>query len=359
MDPSAQQSVELPVPSVGRVVVGALPGAVVAVAGIPLLAWWLMDEAGDARAGWWPVPVIALVGLVALLGHYTGAPRPEGRTRTERRQMERALSAVPRKGPVPDDPLVRRAVVVSACNNLAALVFWGAILVGMALGAGVRPGYSWFAASGGTVGLAVAAALQLRRHWAGYQGVAARAADGGARPFDAVPVPTVGQVLAHSVPAVLVLAAGVPSVVRWGVDGHGDALGDWRHLPLVALIAVAGALLGLVRAPRPRLGVDVDQEAMQRWLVFAAVSHRLPEDARTRITAGAFACRQLEAAALMLAGVAGLIATAITRSSPWWVVLGAFLVLIGTVRIVRARRGWIYLRLLHPAVRADRGPVRR
>lgn len=347
MEPSAQQSVELPVPSVGRVVAGALPGAVVAVAGIPLLAWWLMDDAGDARVGWWPVPVIALVGLVALLGHYAGATPPEGKTRTERKQMERALSAIPRKGPVPDDPLVHHAVVVSACNNIAALVFLGAILVGMALGAGIRPGYSWFAASGGTMGLAIVAALQLRRHWASYQGLVARAADGGLRRVDDVPVPTVGQVLAHSVPAVLMLAAGVPLVMQWTLDGHGDALGDWSHLPPIALITVASVLHALVRAPRPRLGVDVDRGAMQRWLVFAAVSRRLPENPRTQITAGAFACQQLEAAALMLAGVAGMMATGIIRSSPWWAVVGALIVLIWTVQVIRARRGWIYLDLLH------------
>ncbi|MUN63817.1 hypothetical protein GMA12_11820 [Kocuria sediminis] len=351
MDPPAQQTADVPVPFVGRVVVGVLPGAVVAVLGIPLLAWWLMDEAGDARVGWWPVPVIALVGLVALLGHYAGATPPEGRTRTERKQMERALSAIPRKGPVPDDPLVRRAVVVSACNNIAALVFLGAVLVGMALGAGVRPGYSWFAASGGAVGLAVVAALQLRRHWANYQALHARAhalaVDGGLRQVDAVPVPTVGQVLAHSVPAVLVLAAGVPLVVQWTLDGHGDVLGDWSHLPLIALITVASVLHALVRAPRPRLGVDVDRGAMQRWLVFAAVSRGLPENPRTRITAGAFACQQLEAAVLMLAGVASLITTAIIRSSPWWAIVGALIVLIWTVQVIRARRGWNYLQLLH------------
>lgn len=38
MDPPAQQTDELPVPSAGRVIAGALPGAVVAVLGIPLLA---------------------------------------------------------------------------------------------------------------------------------------------------------------------------------------------------------------------------------------------------------------------------------------------------------------------------------
>ncbi|GEO97041.1 hypothetical protein [Kocuria turfanensis] len=353
MDQPAQQTADVPVPSAGRVVAGALPGAVVAVLGIPLLAWWLMDDAGDARVRWWPVPVIALVGLIALLGHYARATPPEGRTRTERKHMERALSAIPRKGPVPDDPLVRRAVVVSACNNIAALVFWGAVLLGMALGAGVRPGYSWFAASGGAVGLAAAAAVQLRRHWANYQALHphahALAVDGGVRQVDAVPVPTVGRVLAHSVPAVLLLAAGVPLVVQWTLEGHGDALGNWSHLPLILLITVASVLHALVRAPRPRLGVDVDRGAMQRWLLFAAVSRRLPENPRARITAGAFACQQLEAAALMLAGVAGLIITAIIRSSPWWAIVGALIVLIWTLQVIRARRGWIYLQLLHTA----------
>ncbi|MCC5781690.1 hypothetical protein CRM73_01760 [Kocuria sp. CCUG 69068] len=357
MDPPAQQTDEVPVPSVGRVVAGALPSAVVAVLGIPLLAWWLMDEAGDARVGWWPVPVIALVGLVALLGHYAGAMPPGGKTRTERKQMERALSAIPRKGPVPDDPLVRRAVVVSACNNIAALVFLGAVLAGMALGAGVRPEFSWFAASGGAVGLAVVAALQLRRHWASFQALHARASDDDVRQVDAVPVPTVGRVLAHSVPAVLVLAVGVPLVVQWSLDGHGDALEDWSHLPLILLITVASVLHALVRAPRPRLGVDVDRGAMQRWLVFAAVSRGLPENPRTRITAGAFACQQLEAAVLMLAGVAGLTTTAIIRSSPWWAVVGALIVLIWTVQVIRARRGWIYLDLMHTGDRTGRGPA--
>lgn len=351
MDPPAQQTDELPVPSTGRVIVGALPGAVVAVLGVPLLASWLMDEAGDARVGWWPVPVIALVGLVAVLGHYAGATRPEGKTRTERKQMERALSAIPRKGPVPDDPLVRRAVVVSTCNNITALVVWGAVLLGMALGAGVRPEFSWFAASGGAMGLAVAAAVQLRRHWASFQALRARAraVDGDVPQIDAVPVPTVGRVLAHSVPAVLVLAVGVPLVLQWSLDGPDDALGDWSHLPVILLITVAGVLQGFVRAPRPRLGVDVDRGAMQRWLVFAVVSRGLPENSRTRITAGAFACQQLEAAVLMLAGVAGLIITAIIRSSPWWAVVGALIVLIWTVQVIRARRGWIYLQLLHTA----------
>ena len=185
MDRPAPQTDGRPAPSAGRVVVGALPGAVVTVLGIPLLAWWLMDDAGHARTGWWPVPIIALVGVVALLGHYAKAPRPEGRTPTERKQLERALSAVPRKGPVPEDPLVRRAVVWTACGTIEALVFAGAVLVGMALGALVRPGFSWFAASGVAIGVVVVTAFRLRRHWARFRALHARAAEGapGGSPY--------------------------------------------------------------------------------------------------------------------------------------------------------------------------------
>lgn len=160
------------------------------------------------------------------------------------------------------------------------------------------------------------------------------------------------RVLVHTVPAVLVLAAGLPLVLQWGLDEHGDARGDWFPLAPILLITLARVLLHLVRAPRPRLDQDVDRGAMQRWLVFASVSRGLPESPRTRITAGAFACEQVEAAVLVVAGVAGLIATALIRSSPWWAGVGALVLVIAMVPVVRACRGWIYLRLLHTADRA-------
>ena len=49
----------------------------------------------------------------------------------------------------------------------------------------------------------------------------------------------------------------------------------------------------------------------------------------------------------MLVGVAGLFATAVVRSSPWWAVAGALVLLIALVQVARARRGWICLQPLH------------
>ena len=143
MDQSAQPMQEVPAPSAARVVAGTLPGAVLAASGIPLLAWWMLDGAGEAKTAWWPIPILALIGVIVLVDHYARPPRPAAGQRLNKERLMWALSSAPRKGTVPKDPLLRNAVVAAACSSIEAFVFMSAVLVGVVLSALIRLEFSW------------------------------------------------------------------------------------------------------------------------------------------------------------------------------------------------------------------------
>ncbi|MFW3386771.1 UNVERIFIED_CONTAM: hypothetical protein RF648_12250 [Kocuria sp. CPCC 205274] len=166
-----------------------------------------------------------------------------------------------------------------------------------------------------------------------------------------VPVPTGGQVLARAVPAAAVLTAGFPALARWGLDDSGTARSPWVTFGPALLPGLALIVQRLVQAPRARLDVHQDRGALRRSVGFAASSGRLPDDPGTRVAAGVLACTHLESAATIVAGIAGVVAIWILRTETWWAATAALMMLIAVVPVLRARRGWVYLRALHAAER--------
>lgn len=164
---------------------------------------------------------------------------------------------------------------------------------------------------------------------------------------ESVSVPTAGQVLARTVPAAAVLAAGLPVLTQWALDGSSNTDVAWLPFAPAMLMVVALIVQHLVQAPRPRLDPHADQKALRRWLVFTSASGRVPEDPQTRTAVGVLACGPLETAALAVGGIAGIIAIWIVRDQTWWAVTVILVALIAVVPMLRARRSWRYLRALH------------
>ncbi|TDL38568.1 hypothetical protein [Kocuria rosea] len=162
-----------------------------------------------------------------------------------------------------------------------------------------------------------------------------------------VPVPTGGQVLARAVPAAAVLTAGFPALVQWGLDDSGTARSPWVTFGPALLLGLALIVQRLVQAPRARLGVHQDKRPLRRSIGITASSGRVPDDPGTRIAAGVLACTQLESATTIVAGIAGVVAIWILRTETWWAVTAILMMLVAVVPVIRARRGWAYLRVLH------------
>lgn len=160
-------------------------------------------------------------------------------------------------------------------------------------------------------------------------------------------MPTGGQVLARAAPAAAVLTVGCPALVHWGLDDSGAARSTWVVFGPALLVGLALIVKRLLQAPRARFDGHDDQTALHRSIRIASVSGRLPDDPHTRAVAGVLACRQLESAAMTLAGIAGVIASWILRTETWWAATAVLLMLISVVPVIRARRSWVYLRALH------------
>lgn len=153
--------------------------------------------------------------------------------------------------------------------------------------------------------------------------------------------------LARTLPAATLLAAGLPVLASWGLDGNGDAPGGWLPFAPALLMGAVLILQQLAQAPRPGPDRLPDRRSLRRWLAFTAASGRLPEDPPTRVAAGALACAQLETAVLTLSAVTGMVAAWFLRPAPWWAVTALLLLPAALLPLVRARRAWRYLEALH------------
>lgn len=164
---------------------------------------------------------------------------------------------------------------------------------------------------------------------------------------DELPVPTCRQVLARAVPAAAVLTLGFPALVHWGLDDRGTARSAWVTFAPALLVILALVVQRLVQAPRAHLDVHQDKGPLRRSITIAASTGRLPDDPDARAAAGVLACRQLESATMVVAGIAGVVAIWILRTETWWAVTAVLMTLIAVAPVIRARRGWAYLRVLH------------
>lgn len=153
------------IPTAREVVVRALPASALTIIGIPVLAWWLMDPAGETRTRWWQLLFIALLGLAVLVHHFVQAPRPRFDKRISTREVKGALSYTRRFGTVPTDPRVRTAAGVFACSDVETIMLAGAFLLGGVLTALIRPELPWLDAGFVPTAIPLVFAFKARHGW--------------------------------------------------------------------------------------------------------------------------------------------------------------------------------------------------
>lgn len=153
------------IPTGRQVAVRTLPAAAVAVIGIPVNVWLLVDATGEMTTWWLPVLIVALLGLSALVLHFVQAPRPRFDKRISTREVKEALSYTRRSGTVPTDPHVRTAAGVFACGDVETLVMIAACLLGGALAVLIRPEFAWIEAGFAPVAIALIFSFKARHGW--------------------------------------------------------------------------------------------------------------------------------------------------------------------------------------------------
>ncbi|MGQ1798055.1 hypothetical protein ACT4S5_13095 [Kocuria oceani] len=166
MDQSAQHTDAVPVPTAGQVLVRTMPVAAVLIIGMPLAIQLMLDESGETRTFWWLLPLLAVFGLAMLIHHYAKAPRPRYDKRVGQAQWKQAFAAAATTGALPEHADVRKAVGVTACLSIEALVGAVAIVIAFLLCAPFTPAFPWLAALGAPVILTVVYAFRARRGWA-------------------------------------------------------------------------------------------------------------------------------------------------------------------------------------------------
>lgn len=165
-DAAAPPGETIPIPTIRQVLVRALPVSAVMLLGIPALVWLVLDPDGHVRMPWWPLVVVAFVGVVAFIDHFAKAPRPRFDKGVSKQRWKGALASAPRFKTVPTDPEVRTAAGVIACSNIEGLIVCGAILLGLFLGELLRPALPWWTVACGAVGAAIGTAFRSRGSWA-------------------------------------------------------------------------------------------------------------------------------------------------------------------------------------------------
>ncbi|WP_188540578.1 hypothetical protein [Kocuria dechangensis] len=140
-DATADEGTSLP--TARQVLVRALPAAAIMMIGIPVLAWWLVDAAGGMTTRWWPLPLLAFLGLVGLVHHFAQAPPPPFDRRASNVRWPGALSSAGKFGTVPTDPDVRTTAGVVPCTDVETIVVVAPFVLGGAFALLIRPEFPW------------------------------------------------------------------------------------------------------------------------------------------------------------------------------------------------------------------------
>lgn len=168
---------------------------------------------------------------------------------------------------------------------------------------------------------------------------------------DEVPVPTAGQVLVRTLPATAITAIGIPLAVWWLLDSSGEIRAPWWPLVLAALVTVPLAVHHLFRAPRPRRDKSVNPQRVKAMLEKPERPGVAPEGHAVRTVAGVTACDRIEAATISAGLSLAILVLLLTRGDSVWTMLTVVFGFFAVIHVVRARRGWAYLRALHAAER--------
>src|SRR5699024_4919512 len=127
-------------------------------------------------------------------------------------------------------------------------------------------------------------------------------------PVGTATAPTVGQVLARTVPAAAVLVLAMPVALWWLLDTPSGDLRTprWPAL-LLGLLALFQLLARLARATRPTNLPPVSADRVHHALDSATRTGAVPSEPRVRAAAGATACQRVEAAAYAVAATTGVL----------------------------------------------------
>lgn len=129
-------------PTVGQVLVRALPAAIVMIGGFPLLAWWW--SLNEDSSFW---AFIAVLGGNFLLGwgilRIFQAPRPRLGKKAQREPLQRTIAITAEKGVPSADPSQRAAAGALACEIVEWVPLGAAAVVGFVVTAFITGDLSW------------------------------------------------------------------------------------------------------------------------------------------------------------------------------------------------------------------------
>ena len=166
--------------------------------------------------------------------------------------------------------------------------------------------------------------------------------------IDTAPIPTVGQVVARTVPAAAILVLAMPVALWWLLDTSSGALRTpWWPVLLLGLLALFHLLARLARTPRPTDLPPVPAERVRNALIAAARTGALPPEPPVRAAAGVTACQRIEAAAYAVAATTGVLVASLLVPQPAWTSFAVVAGILALIHVLRARHPWAYLRAVH------------
>lgn len=167
-------------------------------------------------------------------------------------------------------------------------------------------------------------------------------------PIGTTPAPTIGRVLASTVPAAAVLIVAMPVALWWLLDtSSGELRTPWWPALLLGLLALFHLLARLARPPRPTGLPSVSAERLHNALVSAARTGAVDSEPRVRAAAGATTCQRIEAAAYAVAATTGVLVASLLAPQPAWTVFAVVAGILAVIHVLRTLHPWAYLRAVH------------
>jgi hypothetical protein len=175
----------------------------------------------------------------------------------------------------------------------------------------------------------------------------ARATEGSDLPNEDIPIPTIRQVVLHTLPAAAITVIGIPVIAWLLVDATGEMTTRWLPVLIIALVGLAALVHHFVQAPRPSFDKRVSTREVKDALSYTRKVGTVPTDPHVRTAAGVFACSDVETIMMVGAFLLGGALAALIRPEFPWLSTGFALVAIVLIIAFKARHGWSYLKVLH------------
>lgn len=131
-------------PTLRQIVIRTLPAVAVTVLGFPLLTWLVVDSAGEVRAPWWPLTLMAWLGLIVVLLRVAQRSWPPLDRNVDKGALKRAHASASQSGRLPEDPFQRSAAGAFACLRIMTAISATSFVLATMLAAFVRPLLPWW-----------------------------------------------------------------------------------------------------------------------------------------------------------------------------------------------------------------------